>query len=130
MFTVDRTAPVVTLAVPANNATLRTGIVTASGTAADAVGVAQLTMRLFRAASGRTPAGYYNPTTGAYTATATAANEIRVPVPAAGQSRFSLRLPTLTTGRYALRVTATDRAGNASQATSLFTVTLPSQPSA
>jgi len=123
-YTIDRTAPVVAISTPKSGALLTSGIVSVAGSALDTggSGVARVTVRLFRPAKGTVPAGYYNPTTKKFTATATAANEI----PAIGTSRWSLRLPQLVSNRYSIRVSATDKAGNVGLATEIFTVTASS----
>ncbi len=125
-FTIDRTVPIVAISAPKTGAVLKSGFVTASGTTRDAGGVARVTVQLYRAAKGTLAAGYYNPTTKKWTPLATAANEI----PAAGTATWSLRLPTLEPTRYTLRATATDKAGNKGTASSTFTVSSPSVPSA
>lgn len=129
-YTIDRTVPVVAITTPKNAGLLATNIVTAAGTALDTggSGVARVTVRLFRAAKGTLRAGYYNPTTKAYTATSTAANDLVATLGVTG--RWTIRLPKLDANRYSLRATATDKAGNQGIANTIFTVTAPSIPSA
>ena len=121
-YTVDRTVPVVAITSPKTGTVLKSGVVTVAGTSRDLNGVASVTVLLYRAASGKITAGYYNPTTKKWTPTATAANEI----PAVGTAKWTLRLPTLDATRYTLRATATDKAGNKGTASSIFTVSSPS----
>jgi subtilisin family serine protease/subtilisin-like proprotein convertase family protein len=122
IFTIDRTSPIVRIVRPAANTVTPVGSVSsATGTATDAGGLSTVTALFYRFASGRVPAGYWNGR--AWTTTATASNEI----PVAGTSSWEFRLPIgLGAGRYALRISATDRAGNISRVTSIFTLTAPS----
>ena len=128
-YTIDRTLPVVVILTPKNLGLLTNSVVTAAGTALDTggSGVARVTVRLFRAARGTLRAGYYNPTTRTYTPTSTAANDLVATLTA---GRWTIRLPRLEATRYSLRATATDKAGNQGIANTIFTVNVPSVPSA
>ena len=109
--TVDAIAPTVAVTAPANN-TNYTTMSKATGTAGDmgGSGLSTVTALLYRYATSTTPAGYWS---GGTTWTApnvapTAVNE-RL---ATGTSSWSLTLPTLTNGQYAIRATAKDQTGN------------------
>lgn len=102
----DSVGPAVTTKQP--TARLYPALSVASGTASDsASGVAKVTGRLYRSATGDTPAGYWAGGD-TWTTTAGAANEIL----ATGTTNWVLNLPPLPTNTYTFRATATDYANN------------------
>ncbi len=125
-FTIDNTAPVVTIINPKNGAFLVTGTApTLGGSVSDSSGALQsLTATLYRDNSAGAIPGYFNGRT--FVATATPI-ELNLPI----SSAFRLNAGALQSGRYRLIVTATDKVGNKAAATSIFTVrpsTVPTPP--
>ncbi|HEY0072655.1 MAG TPA: Ig-like domain-containing protein, partial [Abditibacteriaceae bacterium] len=124
VFTVDSIAPSVAITRPATNPAFSTSLPSVTGTAADAGGLAKVTVRLFRTATSTTAAGYWaggENWTSTYSA---AANEL----PVNGLFSWSLTLPPLAEGKYYCLATATDKAANtAVTASHVFTIdrTLP-----
>ncbi len=98
-FYIDTTAPTALINAPVNTWSY-INLSQATGTASDAVGIASVKGRLFRYADSR----YWNGSSWVTTATDYAAS---------GTTSWSLPLPSLTDGRYYVRVTATDWIGNA-----------------
>lgn len=106
LFTIETTPPQVNVTQPVNNGIYQS-VGTATGTASDASGIAYVTGRLYRYATGAIPAGYW--AGGAvFTPGYSAANEI----PCTGTTSWSLNLPALADGNYYFAATATDSAGN------------------
>ena len=107
-FNVDAAAPTNVVKTPINN-TVYTAQPTATGTAADTggSGVASVKVRLYRYATATVTAGYWAGGT-TWSAAYTAANDIL----ASGTSNWSLTLPTLTNGNFALESVVVDKAGN------------------
>ena len=107
-FSMDTSPPQVQVTSPINTNynTLPPGI--AQGTAQDGEsGLARVTVRLFRNASGTVTAGYWAGGT-TWTTAYTAANEIL----ASGTANWSASLPSLPANTYIFRATAKDNAGN------------------
>ncbi len=96
------------MATPINN-TVYTTQPTASGNAADngGSGLAPTTVHLYRYATATVTAGYWAGGT-TWNTTYSSANDI----PASGAGTWSLTLPTLTNGNYAVEAVAWDKAGN------------------
>jgi hypothetical protein len=94
----DSTPPTVSITAPVNNGSYA-DISTASGTAADNVGVTEVRVRLQRASDNL----YWNGSTWSASAT---------DVLASGTTNWSFALPNLANGSYSLRATARDAAGN------------------
>ncbi|HEX8551714.1 MAG TPA: S8 family serine peptidase [Abditibacteriaceae bacterium] len=121
-FTVQRTGlPTVAISSPAANATL-TSLATATGTATDSDGISEVYAYLGRY-TGTTLTHYYNWSTRRWT---TNGGETGVDVLATGTSNWSLKMPPLEAGKYALAVAAYDNAApqNASATvTHIFTTT-------
>ena len=107
-FNVDIVAPTVVIKAPVSN-TNYTAQPSANGTAADTggSGVASVKVRLYRYATATTTAGYWAGGT-TWNANYSAANDIL----ATGTSTWSLTLPSLTNGNYALESVVTDKVGN------------------
>ncbi len=106
--TADTTPPVVSIASPIDGRGVRT-LTIANGAASDNVAVAGVTGRLYRYTDPVTgvAAGYWAGGT-SWTPTPGAANEKL----ANGTTAWTFPLPGLAAGRYTLRATATDSAGN------------------
>ena len=115
-FNVDATAPTTVVKTPTNN-TAYTAQPTATGTVADSggSGVASVKVRLYRYATATVTAGYWAGGT-IWNADYSASNDI----PASGTSSWSLTLPTLTNGNYALETIAADKAGNSTVSPLVF----------
>ena len=99
--TADTTAPVVKITSPIHNKSYGS-LSQATGTASDAGSIASVKVRLSRVINSAT--SYWNGT--AWTSTA-------VELAATGTTSWTLTMPTLPNGKYTLRASALDRAGNA-----------------
>lgn len=121
----DGTPPVVSITSPTDGRAA-TSIASASGKASDATGVKSVTCRLYR---------YANPATGAaagfwaggttWTSSGTPANEL----PTKGTTSWTFAFPTLVAGRYSLRATGTDTAGNSAYSNTTTFYVDPNAPS-
>jgi len=114
----DTQGPTVTITRP--TAGVYRTLLLATGNASDSgSGVARVTGRLYRAANGSTPAGFW---AGGDTWTATYNASVNELV-ATGTTNWGLNLPSLPTGRYIFRAIATDNAGNRTVSTPVsFTI--------
>ena len=102
----DTALPTVTVTTPTLNA-IYTSFSNVTGTATDSgAGLEAVTVRLYRYANAVNPAGFWNGTSWDTTYNA-ALHELA----ATGTSAWSFRLPSLD-GRYYVRATAKDKAGN------------------
>ncbi|RYX82091.1 hypothetical protein EON83_20985 [bacterium] len=121
----DTVPPAVAITSPVNGRGAPS-FTSATGTASDNFGVASVTGRLYRYANTVTgvPAGYWNGGT-SWTATATADNEEL----ARGTTAWTFAFPTLPAGRYSLRTTAKDAAGNSSFSPTISFWVDPNAPS-
>ncbi|BCM88624.1 hypothetical protein IAD21_00465 [Abditibacteriota bacterium] len=108
--TTDGTPPVVSITNPVDGRAAPS-FASASGKASDSAGVKNVTCRLYRYANPVTgvAAGFWNGGN-AWTTSATADNEEATK----GIASWTFTFPTLAAGRYSLRATATDTAGNTS----------------
>ena len=115
----DTLAPNVAIISPVPNSVLRS-VAFANGTAVDAGSVASVTGRLYRYANTTTGLGAAFWAGGTTWTSSYGPNNER---PATGTSDWNLSLPFLQNGRYTLRMTATDGAGNrAITTTTVFSV--------
>lgn len=108
IFTIDASAPTVSINQPLTNNSILKELTAAGGTASDSIGLSKVTVRLYRYATATAAAGYWaggDTWTAAYTV---AANELS----AIGTEAWSLALPSLPEGRYYFQATAFDEVGN------------------
>jgi len=108
----DAVTPAVSVTTPTPNGSY-TSISAAKGSASDGgAGISSVTVMLYRYATAKTTAGYWSGGT-TWSTGYSASNER----PASGTTNWSLTLPTLTSGQYSVRATATDKVGNTKQST-------------
>ncbi|MDF2439193.1 MAG: hypothetical protein JWN98_177 [Abditibacteriota bacterium] len=118
-FFIDRTAPTIAISQPKNGA-IYPVFTRAAGGARDAgSGLQRVTMWLYRYAGPNGAAGYWMGGSNWSRTFSPAAER-----PAAGTLNWALKLPSLPPGRYMVRASAYDKAGNFNRSTSnVFTVT-------
>ncbi|RYX85828.1 hypothetical protein EON83_03485 [bacterium] len=123
-YAADSKAPTVTIASPTNTSAARS-LTTATGKVVDDSTVTSVTCLLYRYANSVTgvAAGYWNGGT-SWTTSATAANE----EPVKGTNSWTFTFPTMPAGRYTLRATAKDAAGNTGTSTTISFWVDPNAP--
>lgn len=116
MVRTDNDAPSLVVSQPVANASYNS-ITLAKGTTDDTIlgsGVAKVTCRLYRFATGSTPIGYWAGGS-TWTTGYTGDNEKL----ATGTTNWTWNLPSLANGQYYIKVTARDVAGNAIQSSNI-----------
>ena len=121
----DTTSPTVSITSPTSGGAAKS-LTSASGKANDTNGLSKVTCRLYRYANSVTgvAAGYWAGGS-AWTSSAGTTNERT----ASGTTSWSFAFPTLVAGRYSLRATATDIAGNTTPSPTISFWVDPNAPS-